>query len=263
MSSGGSNGSNIYQYGNSGTADAGSTAGAQQIAQQGTQNQGLYNSSVGGLAGLTGGSNYTTQQGVNAGNYITGSTAGLNLPGAAAGALQAGSNANSGLYNQELQQTNDQLNSALSQRGIASTPYGAGVQALGDQTFNNNWNTQQVGLQNTAANTASTLLGANNNGVAQGQSVAQGAANNPLSALASLLGSGNASTADIQSAVTDFLGYLSGGTSASSAQATAANQQAAAENSGLGGLGSLFGTLATGGAGGNGLFSLFNSTPSS
>lgn len=245
MSSGGSDGSNIYQYGSSPAADTGATGGASSLAAAGQPAQNLYSSSLGGLSGLTGGTNYNAQQGVDTGNAITSATQGLNLPGAAAGALQAGSNANSGLYSQELQQTNDQTNAALASRGIASTPYGAGVQSLADQTFNNNWNTNQVGLQNTAANTASTLLGANNQGQALGAATAQGAANNPLQALQSLLSSSNTSTGQLQQSIGDFLAYLQGGTSASSAQSTAANQQAQASNAGLGGLGSLFGTLAT------------------
>lgn len=242
MSSGGSNGSNIFQYPSSGTASNQAIGGATAIQNLGGNDQTLYQNSLGGLGNLTSGTNYNAQSGVDAGNAITSATAGLNLPGAAAGALQAGSNANSGLYNQELQQTNDQTNAALAQRGIANTPYGAGVQSLADQTFNNNWNTNQVGLQNTAANTASTLLGANNSGQALGAETAQNAANNPLGALSSLLSSGNLSSAGVQSAVQDFLAYMQGGTSAASAQSTAANQQAQQQNQGLAGLGSLVGT---------------------
>ena len=239
MGASGSSGSNIYQYPNQPAAAQGALGGAQglQQASQGTQN--LFTSAVPGLQGLTQGTNYNAQTGVNAGQNEINATAGL--PQAAAGALQAGSNANSGLYSQELQQMQDQTNAALAQRGIADTPYGAGVESQADQSFNNQWNTQQVGLQNTAANTASTLLGQYNQGQSGGAQTAQNAANNPLGALQSMITSGNLSTGQLQQAIGDYLAYLGGGTSAASAQSTAANQNAQIQNQGLQGLGQLVG----------------------
>lgn len=239
--SSGSDGSNIYQYANSGSADSGAVSGAQALTSAGSSLQNLYGSAAGGLSNLTQGTNYNPQFGVNAGYNMAGATS--QLPGYANQALATGFNANNGLYNQELGQVNDQTNSALAARGISMSPYGASVQASQDQQFNNQWNTQQLQNQSTAAGTASSLLGAYNSGQSGGATTAQGSADNSLNSLQSLLTSGNLSTGDLQSAISDYLSYLSGGTQASSAQASAANAQEQASNTGWAGLGSLAGQI--------------------
>lgn len=231
---------NIYQYQGSGAADSSALSGIGQLgtASQGTQ--GLYNNAVGGLSGLTAGTNYNPQSGVDAGNNIQGSVAGL--PGYADQALATGFNANNGLYNQELGQITDQTRAGEAARGISMTPYGAGVEGQTLTNFNNTWNNQQLQNEATGAGTASSLLGAYNSGQADGAQVAQGAADNSLSSLASLLGSSNSSTGQLQQSIGDYLSYLTGGTSAGSAQASATNAYNQTNNQAMAGFGNLGGS---------------------
>lgn len=236
-------GSSIYQYPSSGAASSGAIGGTQQLANAGTASQGLYNTALGSNAGLTTGTNYSNQQGVDSGNAITQNTQSQGLGGLASSALATGFNQNNALYNQELGQINDQTNSGLAARGLAMSPYAAGVQGQTDTNFNNTWNNQLLQNESTAAGTASTLDNTYNSGMSTGAQVSQGAADNSLSSLSSLLSSGNLSSSQLQSAIGDYLSYLTGGTSASSAQASAQNQAAQIDNQGLAGLGSLGGSL--------------------
>lgn len=210
-----------YQPPNQGQAASGALGGANTIAN--TNPNGLYNS-----AGSTTTGNNLTQQG-----------------GALAGQAQAAlapTAFNPAQYAQQYQQQQDQTNATLSQQGVAGTPYGAGLAAQQNQNFNNNWNTQQVGLENTAANTASTLLGAGGNAATTGTALGQSVATLPQQQL--------------QTAIQDYLSYLGQGTSASNAatsqygaESSAALGQQQVNNSALGGLGSALGSL-FGGAGG-------------
>lgn len=248
MSGGGSNGSNIYQYGSSPSADSGAVSGAGSLAQAGNAGQSLYSGAVPGLSGLTSGTNYNPQSTVNAGTSLQ--NAGANFPGYANQALRTGFNDNNGLYNQELGHITDQTNVANAQAGIAGTPYGAGVLGQTLTGFNNNWNNQQLHNEATSAGTAGSLLGADATATQGGANVAQAGGNEPLNALQSLLSSGNLSSGQLQQAITDYLSYMSGGTSASFSQDKIANQQEQMNNQALGGLGSLFGTVAGLGTGG-------------
>lgn len=231
---------NIYQYQGSGVADAGALSGVGNLGTAALGSEGLYNNSLPSLEPLANGTNYQSQQGVNAGNNIQGSVAGL--PGYANEALSTGFNANNGLYNQELGQITDQTRAGEAARGIAMTPYGAGVEGQTLTNFNNTWNNQQLQNEATGAQTAGSLLGTYNSGQAEGAQVAQGAADNSLSSLSSLLGSSNASTGQLQQSIGDYLSYLTGGTSAGSAQASATNAANQTANQGLAGFGNLGGT---------------------
>lgn len=166
---------------------------------------------------------------------------GSNIANAGAGLTGQANNAlsmtafNPQQYAQQYQQQQDQTNAALSQQGVAGTPYGAGLAAQQNQNFNNNWNTQQIGLENTAANTASTLLGSGSTAQALGTQLPN---------------------SQLQTAIQDYLSYLGQGTSASNAatsqygaESSAALGQQQVNNSALGGLGSALGSL-FGGAGG-------------
>lgn len=233
--SSGSNGSNIYQYPNMGGAAHGAIGGAGQLATNAGNLGSLASSGISGLSSLTGGTNYGAQQGVNTGNAITGSASPF-LAQADQQLSNGGMGSDPAAYNSQFQQNTDQTRAAEAAQGVAGTPYGAGVESQADTNFNNTWYNNQV-------QRATALEGSGVGASAQGAQTAQGAADNPLGALQSLITSGNMSSAQLQSAITDYLGYLQGGTQAASAQSTAANQQAQAQGTGLAGLGKLAGSI--------------------
>jgi hypothetical protein len=240
MSSGGS-APNIPQYQSMGTADTGAISGIGNLTQAGQGLQGLYASNAPSYTNLLGSTSYNPQQGVNTGAAMQSAVGGL--PAYANQALATGFNQNNALYNQLMQQTTDQTRAAEAARGIATTPYGAGVEAQNLQNFNNAWQQQLMANQQAAAGTANTLLGQYGSQMAGGSTLAMNAANNPIQALQSLIQTGNLSTAAGQAAISDYLNYMSGSTGAASAQAQAQNQYNQTQASALSGLGQLAGTL--------------------
>ena len=185
-------------------------------------------------------SGYVPSQTTAAGNYLSSSTQGLNLPGAAQQTLNTAYDPQNALYAQQYQQNQDQANVVNAQNGVSGTPYGAGVVNQADTNFNIDWQNAQLQRQATGAQTAATDIGTNIAGVTAGQGLSQGA--------------GLYSLGLDQQQISDFLSYLSGGTQASNAQTanyqagTQAQQVQNTANSGLfGGLGSLLG-LGLGGA---------------
>lgn len=90
--------------------------------------------------------------------------------------LQTGFDPQNALYGQKHQANTDFTNAALSQRGLGATPWGAGVSAMSDQYFNTNWLDTLLGRQQTAANTAGSLVGTAGNAATMGAGLgAQGA----------------------------------------------------------------------------------------
>jgi hypothetical protein len=191
------------------------------------------------------------------------STAGLNLPGAANQAIQTGFDPQQSIYNQQHQQNIDQTNFINAQNGVIGTPYGAGVANQSNIDFNNAWQSHLLQNQATGANTASSLLGAEGSGLSTGAGIQSGVGQYGLGlgnyglGLGSYglgLGSygtqlGGLTSGVAQNQIADFLGYLSGGTSASNAQTalyqagTNAQQVQNQSTSGLwGGIGKLLGT---------------------
>lgn len=214
-----------FQYPNMGSAASGALGGANNIST-GAQN---INSAYGAGNANTTANNLVTQGG--------------SLAGQAQSALSPTA-FNPAQYSQQYQQMLDQTNAINAMNGVSGTPYGAGVANTASQNFNNNWNQQQIGLENTAANTASTLLGAGTNAATAGTALGQSIATLPLN--------------EQQQAIQDYLNYLGGGTAAAnagtsqySAEANAQLQNQQLQNQTLGGIGSLFGSL-FGGAGGLG-----------
>lgn len=239
--SGGGSAPSIPQYSNFGAADQGSISGTQALANAGNTTSNLFNQVLPSYAGNFQGTSYTPQQGVYAGQNLTNSVSGL--PGYANQALSTGFNANNGLYTQELQQVQDQARAGQAARGIASTPYGAGLEDQAVLNFNNQWQQQQLQNQQTAAGTADSLLGQYGAGIGGGQQLAQGAAQGGVQTLAQMLQAAGYSTAQTQQAIQDYLSYLSGGTQAASSQAQATNQANANNNSAFSGFGNLAGGL--------------------
>src|SRR5262249_6939789 len=74
-------------------------------------------------------------------------------------ALTTGFDPQQNLYNLMHQQNTDFTNVDLANRGLSTSPWGAGVAATSDQLFNTNWLQTQLGREQTGANTASNLLG--------------------------------------------------------------------------------------------------------
>ena len=74
--------------------------------------------------------------------------------------LQTGFDPQSALYNRTQQQVQDQVNAINSMYGLNNSPYGAGVANKTLSDFNIDWQNQQLGRQNQAAQGYSALLNA-------------------------------------------------------------------------------------------------------
>jgi hypothetical protein len=83
-------------------------------------------------------------------------------------ALQTAYDPQNALYAQQYQANNDAVNASLASRGLATTPYGAGVQSTSDQQFNTNWLQTQLQRQATGAQTASSILNTAGTGTTTG-----------------------------------------------------------------------------------------------
>lgn len=141
--------------------------------------------------------------------------AGNNLAGAAGGAWAAGQDPENALYLRNFTQQQDQTRAGLAARGIAMTPYGAGVENQANQNFNLDWADRQLGRQSTAANTASTLA---NTGAQVSGAGAQLLESVPAQwrsqiqqALSGLQTASNSADASQQSAIGELLQYIQEG----------------------------------------------------
>jgi hypothetical protein len=268
------------------TADAGAISGTQNLSglntaagtlgQFGNVTQGLVNNP--GASQFTAGANALSpvaggagMQQIGAGSNLINGTQG-NLA-AAQSALNTAFDPQNALYAQQYQQNNDATNAGLAARGLATTPYGAGVQNTSDQQFNTNWLQSQLQRQATGAQTASTLQGATGaadttgaglqttglNTALQGASLpfstAQTIGTDQQQALSALGAQGTTATNNAQQQIADFLQYLGLGNQATgvnnsifgnqiTAQNNAFNQQQAlgkSLGSSLSGLGTFFG----------------------
>lgn len=65
----------------------------------------------------------------------------------------------SSLYNQQLQQTQDQQRAANSAAGVGTTPYGAGLEGQALNNFNINWQNNLLNRQVAGAGAAGSLIG--------------------------------------------------------------------------------------------------------
>jgi hypothetical protein len=268
------------------TADAGAISGTQNLSglntaastlgQFGNITQGLVNNP--GATQFQSGANAISPVATAGGAQQFG--AGSSLINGTQGDLSAANSAlntafdpQNALYAQQYQQNNDAINASLASRGLATTPYGAGVQNTSDQQFNTNWLQTQLARQATGAQTASTLQGAAGTGATTGAglqttglntmlqgaslpfSTAQTIGTDQQQALTALGAQGTTATTNAQSQIADFLQYLGLGNAATStnnsifgnqitAQNNQATQQAAAGKalgSSLSGLGTFFG----------------------
>lgn len=141
------------------------------------------------------------------------------------------------LYNRTLGQVRDQANVSNAQNGLTGSPYGAGTTNAATSKFNIDWQNNQLARLVSGLGAASTGLGAVGSGVTTAQNVGSNAAantglsgaapnatflsnltarNNALDTYGSSQDKGNANS---QTAISDFLNYLSGGERQSTAQA--------------------------------------------
>lgn len=120
--------------------------------------------------------NQSAGTGWNVGQGQTG--AGMNLMGAGMGALpyaqqlfQMGFDPQNQLYDRTLQQLTDQTRAGLSARGLAMTPYGAGVENKALSDFNIDWADRALGRANQGAQGAGYALNSGANAINLGQNV--------------------------------------------------------------------------------------------
>jgi hypothetical protein len=229
-----------YSYANMGGADSGAYSG---IGNLGSYNIGAselpqYQSVIGAMQPGSPQANQYLQQSQGAGAAQYGG--GAALAGTSLGQLgnvqqlmNLGFDPQSSLYNYT-QNLNQQQNlAALSQSGVANTPYGQGVNAMANNQFNMNWENNQLGRASQAAGAAGGLLNNIGSNVAGGTSLMQqGAAtpynaysginSNALSALTAGTNAGNSASQIPQQQISDYLQYLQGGTGQ---QQTNINQQ--------------------------------------
>ena len=167
---------NLYQFGSMPTADTSYVQGVQQmqqatdpLAQQTLSN--LYNNPYAGGAQMAG--NVAGGMGMGAGMAQYGAGMGMVPAGMSAlpyanMALQAGFDPQNQVYNQLFQQQTDQTRAAEAARGIANTPYGAGVEAQSDINFNTAWQQNLMNRMGAGSQAASNILGAGTGAAATG-----------------------------------------------------------------------------------------------
>jgi hypothetical protein len=149
--------------------------------------------------------------------------------------LQTGFDPQQALYNQSFQQNTDQTRAAEAARGIAMTPYGAGVENQSNLNFNNQWQNQQLGRQQTAAQTASSLTNAGGAATTLGLNTLQQGAQLPYATANSINQTGLSALGTYaglqQPGISDYLQYLGlGNQSAGVNNQNYANQITAQQN---------------------------------
>jgi len=231
-------------YGGIGNLDQYTQLGSSMMPYAQNTFQGLYNNPYAG--GAQAGANTASGLGMNAalGAYGAGGNlmgAGMMALPAAGQIMQTGFDPQQALYNRTAQQTQDQSLAGLAATGMATSPYGAGVEGQTMANFNIDWQNQQLGRQATAAGAAGGLLGAGGNAINMGAGIMNtapgqyaGAAAMPYAtsmgigggqnqAIQSMLGLGQGAQGLANTQIQDYLAYLGVGNQAGGV----ANQQAA------------------------------------
>lgn len=122
------------------------------------------------------GANATAGLGWNTGLNQTGAgndlmAAGQGMLPYAQSILQTGFDPQNDLYKRTLQQTTEQQRAGQTARGIAMTPYGAGLENQALSNFNMDWQNNLLNRQNTAAQGAGYLANSGGNAINLGQNV--------------------------------------------------------------------------------------------
>jgi hypothetical protein len=136
----------------------------------------------------------------------------------------------SAIYNQALSQTQNQTGANLANTGVGSTPYGASVMGNTLGNFNLGWQNNLLGRETQGLGAAGTALGQIGGAEQQGAALGQAGGANamtggmlPYSTLAGLnqggmgalggyIGAGTQGSQVPQTAIADWLNYLTGGT---------------------------------------------------
>jgi len=251
----------IYQPQNMAGADQGAYSGIQGLGQYNTagaalpyaQNtfQNLYNNPY--ASQYQQGANTTAGVGWGVGGQQVG--AGSNLMAAgnsilpySQSILQTGFDPQSALYNQLFQQQTEQDRAGQAARGIATTPYGAGLENKANTDFDIAWQNAQLGRENTALQGAGYGLNSGGNAINLGQNVstlglqtlgnaaalpystANTIGNNQFNAIGQYGQAGTSAAAIPQMTIEDYLKYLTGGTTAGSVANQGYASQLAAQN---------------------------------
>lgn len=159
--------------------------------------------------------------------------------------FQQGFDPQGDLYGRSAHDLGEQVNASLSQRGLASSPYGAGVYDKAMSDFNIDWQNNQLQRAVQAASGAGGLFGQQQQGIQGGAQLAAAAPQWQAQIAQMLSGLGNNAYAFPQSVINNWLNYANAGTG--SAQNRYQDQyqnyqaQQAANNSMWSGLGGLFG----------------------
>ena len=201
-----------YQFQNQGTADQQAYGQIGQIGSAPNYGQQAYDAFAPGLYGSSGASGWNPQDTVNAGNYITSSAAplanyGFNL-------LNQGMDPQNELYQRTQQQLQDQVRAGQASRGIAMTPYGAGLEGKAMNEFNIDWRNSQVQRGAQAAQGAAPLFQQMDKNVVTGQQLAMAAPELQMRMMNGLQTGGMGTQAMPQQVLDNLFKYLSGGNAA-------------------------------------------------
>jgi hypothetical protein len=222
------------------------------VSQQGQTLTGMFNQAYPGIeAGMWGPTGYDPSSAVTAGRALESSVSAV--PGYMGQMGQMAFDPQQELYNRTAQQLQDQVRSAESARGIAMTPYGAGVEGKTMSDFNIDWQNNLLSRALQGAQGIGSLEGTYGKGLAGGQELQMAGPNFQTGLLSSLLGAGREAVAPYISAA-ELQGKLTGAQqNLANAWIDQMNQmiqnqqqqqryQDQQQMSALGGLGSLFGT---------------------
>jgi hypothetical protein len=201
----------------------------QSIGRQGNQ------AGINYFPGVTAGANQGAQIGGQTAQGVGGFAQGL-IPYAQQ-VEQMGFDPQKALYNRTLQQVQDQARVAQATRGVANSPYGAGLENDATRNFNIDWQNQQLNRATQAATSAQGLgssafnLGSGASDLAASAakmpySARQGLLSDRANALAGVGGQITAANQPRQQAISDFLSYLGMGPGY---QSSAAAQQQASQ----------------------------------
>ena len=224
-------------------ANAGATAGMNQIANGPNYAANTYNQYGGGLAGSLQATNYNPQQNVSGGQFMMGQAPGMYAQGNQL--MNMGLDPQKAYYNQAFQQNQEQTRAGLEARGINSSPAGQGIENQSNQYFNNLWQNQQAARATQLSGAAGQMYGQGAANMTGGAGLAAGTVGQQYGQLGQQQQFGLASYAQNQQAVQNYLGYLNQGSQYQAqmyqAQMQAQAQQQQQDQAMAGGIGQMVG----------------------
>lgn len=214
----------VYQYQGMPQADTGATSGINSIQSgYGPISNNIMQSYLPAFSGsTTAPSGWNPGQTVDVGNAVTGQSAPLFTAGNNLLNYYINQNGfNSPAYQDAAHATTEQIRAGESARGIANTPYGAGLEAEGMGKFNTNWSQNMANIAATAGNAATPMFSAGGKLATGGQTLGESAPVTQMQLATGAMGLPQQGAAIPQMAVGDWLSYLSGGIGATQAQNSA------------------------------------------